>query len=163
MNDIIEVDGFYKKCPTIRFLQKGKGVTNITGEKLYENQVLKAIQSLERDQSIAVRFQQWVADEEGTQYRVYLESEEAQLSRADDYARVLEQALCDLNMEYQQKRASGRLKPVEVKLLSKDTGEEFKQFNLSKGQREGQYKALTLIYLEDTEFAFDDYTLNGNG
>ena len=67
-----------------------------------------------------------------------------------------------MNMEYQQKRASGRLKPVEVKLLSKGTGEQFKSFNLAKGQREGQYKALALIYLKDTEFAFANYIQSGN-
>lgn len=163
MNDIIEVDGFYKQCPTIRFLQKGKGATNITGEKLYESQVLEAIQLFEKDQDIAVRFQQWIADEESAQYQLYLESEGADLSKVDKYAGFLEQALCDLNTEYQQKRASGRLKPIVVKLLTKGAGEEFKQFNLAKGQREGQYKALALIYRKDTDFAFENYIqIGGN-
>lgn len=36
INDIIEVTGMYNNTQTIKFVQKGKGVTNITGEKLYE-------------------------------------------------------------------------------------------------------------------------------
>jgi len=160
MNDIIEVNGFYKQCPTIRFLQKGKGATNITGEKLYESQVLKAIQLLEGDQNIAVRFMQWLADEESAHYRVYLECEDAHLDNIEHYTQFLEQALCDLNMEYRQKRASERLKIVEVKLLKQGSGEEFKRFNLAKGQREGQYKTLSLIYSKDARFNFESHTLS---
>jgi hypothetical protein len=36
MNDLVEVTGFFRKTPLLRFVQKGKGVTNLTGEKLYE-------------------------------------------------------------------------------------------------------------------------------
>jgi hypothetical protein len=161
MNDIIEVTGHFNQCPTIRFLQKGKGATNITGEKLYEIQVLDAIQVLEEETNIAVRFQQWVAEEESSQYLVYLESDDAQFSRIDSYADVLERALCRLNMEYEHKRASGRLKPVQVRLLSKGTGEHYKSFNLAGGQREGQYKTLALIYRKDCEFPFDEYIQKG--
>ena len=162
MNDIIEVTGHVNQCPTIRFLQKGKGATNITGEKLYESQVLAAIQALEGETNTTVRFQQWVAEEESSQYLVYLESNDAQLSCIDSYADVLERALCGLNMEYEHKRASGRLKPVQVRLLSKGTGERYKRFNLASGQREGQYKTLALIYRKDCEFPFDEYTRKGD-
>ena len=40
MNDIVEVAGHYGKTPLIRFIQKGKGST---GEKLYETQVIAAV------------------------------------------------------------------------------------------------------------------------
>ena len=43
MNDIVEVTGHYGKTPLIRFIQKGKGVVSFTGEKLYETQVIAAV------------------------------------------------------------------------------------------------------------------------
>ena len=39
MNDIVRVTGRVNETPTLKFVQKGKGVTNITGEKLHEDQV----------------------------------------------------------------------------------------------------------------------------
>ena len=37
MNDIIEVNGTFLATPSIQFVQKGKGVVNLTGEKLYHD------------------------------------------------------------------------------------------------------------------------------
>lgn len=161
MNDIVQVTGFYNKCPTLKFLQKGKGATNITGEKLYESQVLDAIQALEKTAHITVRFQQWIADEIGSCYRVFIESDDSHLSKVDAYAAALEKALSSFNIEYKEKRASGRLKPLQVNLLEKGTGEALKSFNVAKGQREGQYKALSLTYSKDCNFPFDDHLRKG--
>ena len=157
MNDIVQVTGFYNKCPTLKFLQKGKGATNITGEKLYESQVLEAIQALEKTAHITVRFQQWIADEIGSCYQVFIESDDSHLSKVGVYAVALEETLSSLNIEYKEKRASGRLKPLQVNLLDKGTGEAFKSFNVANGQREGQYKALSLMYSKDCNFPFDDH------
>ena len=43
INDVVRVTGFLHAAPLLKFMQKGKGVTNITGEKLYEAQVLAAV------------------------------------------------------------------------------------------------------------------------
>ena len=43
MNDLVEVTGWLHRTPLLRFVQKGRGVTNITGEKLYEGQVIAAV------------------------------------------------------------------------------------------------------------------------
>ena len=157
MNDIIEVTGFYNQCPTIQFLQKGKGATNITGEKLYESQVLQAIKGLENEADVSVVFQQWIADEEKNQYFVYVESKEAKVSNSTQYSETLDTLLSELNIEYHQKRMSGRLKPVQFNLLRHGTGEAFKNYNLAKGQREGQYKAISLVYRKDCDFPFDQH------
>ena len=45
INDLVRVRGFLHKTPLLKFMQKGKGVTNITGEKLYESQVLAAVRA----------------------------------------------------------------------------------------------------------------------
>ncbi|TMN46198.1 GH3 auxin-responsive promoter family protein, partial [Pseudoalteromonas piscicida] len=35
INDIVQVTGFVGNTPKFVFVQKGKGITNITGEKIY--------------------------------------------------------------------------------------------------------------------------------
>ena len=45
MNDIVQVMGYYENTPMIRFIQKGKGVVSFTGEKLYESQVIQAVEN----------------------------------------------------------------------------------------------------------------------
>ena len=45
INDIIEVVGFYHRTPEIVFLRKGRGMTNLTGEKVSVNQVITACEN----------------------------------------------------------------------------------------------------------------------
>jgi hypothetical protein len=40
----LTVTGFFHQTPLLRFVQKGRGVTSLTGEKLYEAQAIEAIQ-----------------------------------------------------------------------------------------------------------------------
>jgi hypothetical protein len=44
MNNIVEVTEHDRQTPLIRFVQKGKGVVSFTGEKLYEVQVIAAVE-----------------------------------------------------------------------------------------------------------------------
>ena len=64
MNDLIEVTGHFNRTPTIRFLQKGKGVTNITGEKLYEHQVTEAVEEVLSARGLSSEFFVMLADVE---------------------------------------------------------------------------------------------------
>ena len=56
INDIIEVNGRFNNTPTIRFVQKGKGVTNITGEKLYENHLIEAVGEVKKKLGLDIQF-----------------------------------------------------------------------------------------------------------
>lgn len=160
MNDIVEVTGFINKTPTLRFVQKGHGVTNITGEKLYESQVLKAIKTLEMTHDVSVLFHQWLANEKASQYQAFIELADKTALTTDQFKDTLETALSNQNIEYQQKRASGRLKPLELKLLKTGTGELYKQHKVNQGQREGQFKVLTLIYTKDSDFPFESHIID---
>ncbi len=48
MNDVVRVTGKVGATPTLAFVRKGRGVTNITGEKLAEDQVNLAVAGLAR-------------------------------------------------------------------------------------------------------------------
>jgi hypothetical protein len=112
MNDIVEVAGHYGKTPLIRFIQKGKGVVSFTGEKLYETQVIAAV-----DRAFAAlrgRYHFIAAVAElvgGTSPRlVFLTEFDDRVTDPDGSALVdqVDTALGDLNSEYQTKRKSLR-------------------------------------------------------
>ena len=155
MNDIVEVSGRIRTTPTLTFLQKGRGITNITGEKLYECQTIEAIRRLEKECCVAVRFQQWIADEKETLYRVYLEVGDVPRSCSKDFSQILDRNLRDLNLEYDAKRRSGRLSAPMVRLLKAGTSREYRSHLVGGGQREAQFKVLTLIYQRDSSFPID--------
>ena len=56
-------------------MQKGKGCTNITGEKLYEVQLLEAVEETSCSRGIQPVFYQCLADEHAQCYRLYRETE----------------------------------------------------------------------------------------
>ena len=150
MNDLVAVDGFLHATPLLRFVQKGRGVTSITGEKLYESQLIDAMHALESN--CRPIFYLLLADEALNGYQLYLEAEgtcdTAQL------AIHLDQALGQCNIEYRDKRASGRLPPLSVIPLHAGVGDAYKQHNLERGQREGQFKYLALQYRRECTFDF---------
>ncbi|NKB71593.1 MAG: hypothetical protein GKR89_31350 [Candidatus Latescibacteria bacterium] len=160
MNDIVTVTGFFANTPTIRFVQKGKGVTNITGEKLYESQVIDAVDTLARAFGLDLRFYQMLASRRRNRYQLYLEINSGAGIDIQTTADSLDQQLCQINVEYKAKRASKRLQAPIVQLLAKGTYEAYKKHGLAKGQPEGQYKNILLQYDEDFDFDLGQKTQN---
>ena len=154
INDIIQVTGKYHNTPTIKFIQKGDGVINLTGEKLYEDQVNKAVLKVIKNYNLRIKFYVMVAYSEELKYRLYIQ----QPFKAA-YAREIEEEISCLNIEYMEKRKSGRLKPLEVVCVEKRTAEEFKKYNLNKGQREGQFKLIRLLSDKDCDFDFNKFCI----
>ncbi len=160
MNDIVVVTGAFEATPTIKFLRKGKGVTNITGEKLYENQVVQAVHSTEVELGTAFAFFLMLADTHESFYRLIVEWSVPATISSDRMQRSVERILGELNVEYAQKRASGRLRALELVAVRPGTGDAYKRDCLQRGQREGQFKMLVLQYQEDCPFPFRDYRLS---
>ncbi len=152
MNDIVGVTGFFERTPTIRFVQKGKGVTNITGEKLHEMQVIAAVAKAESQFSIDVRFYQMLANEELTRYELYLELNSGSDIDPRELAQFVDGQLRQINVEYEAKRAGNRLKPLILSFLRSGTYEEYKKQCLERGQRESQFKGVLLQYARDVDF-----------
>lgn len=141
MNDVVKVDGFYQATPTIKFLEKGAGATNITGEKLYENQVSEAVEAALKDEAWRPAFFMMVADPEQQTYFFYLEASGANLT---GFVEKLDVEISRRNLEYKSKRESGRLPPIEYRLLRSGTGEAYKAHLVVEGQREAQFKFIRL-------------------
>ena len=156
INDLVEVTGFFNKTPTIRFLEKGAGVTNITGEKLYESQVTSAVEKLARKRNGFPDFFLMVADAERQRYVFHYERHD---EINEGLAADLDAELAHLNIEYQAKRASGRLGPIALQALEPGTGEAYKSHFVSAGQREAQYKFLRLVSREKLGYDIDKHRI----
>ncbi|MGI9317018.1 MAG: GH3 auxin-responsive promoter family protein [bacterium] len=150
INDLVEVTGWFNDTPTIQFLQKGKGVINLTGEKLCENQLIQAMTHIAESKQIELGFFVMLGCAKELRYTLYVESQDL-----DVY--TLERHIAELNIEFKDKRKSNRLKPIKVVYLEEGTGEAYKKHCLNNGQREGQFKMLYLQYKNQCEFDFAAY------
>jgi hypothetical protein len=147
INDIVEVTGFTDSTPNIIFVQKGKGVTNITGEKLYEQQLLAAVSHAEKVCDMKTSFYVCQANAKQARYDLYVDFATAYLSKSDiqNFVTQVEDNLTTNNLEYATKRKSKRLNPMIVFVLGEDSLEKFKNWRVSNGIREAQFKITPLV------------------
>jgi hypothetical protein len=157
MNDLVQVTGMFERTPLLRFVQKGRGVTSLTGEKLYEAQAIESVASAASMCGFVSRFFVMVAEEQSSVYRLFLETGDATHPSAQAVAEQVDRRLGELNIEYHGKRASGRLEHLDVVWLKPGAGEAYKMACVRAGQREGQFKPVVLHYRKDLRFAFDEY------
>jgi sterol desaturase/sphingolipid hydroxylase (fatty acid hydroxylase superfamily) len=157
INDLVKVRGFLHATPLLQFAQKGKGVTNITGEKLYEAQVLRAVREVMMQMGRTAHFVMMLADEDARRYRLYVEPDPGPALDAAAVAAATDTRLAELNIEYQAKRESERLAPIEARCLAAETGEAYKRHCVRQGQREGQFKMVSLDYRRRFAFDLDAY------
>ncbi len=155
MNDIVEVTGWFNRVPTIRFVQKGKGVTNITGEKLYEHQAVEAVERVLRALNMACEFYVMLADVHQARYTLYFE----QTAVPSSFSNEVDEQLARLNVEYEAKRESGRLQPLRAALLRPGTAEAYRAHCVAQGQRDAQFKLIRLQYAHDCSFNFSQHVL----
>jgi hypothetical protein len=154
MNDLVEVCGRHRATPLLRFVQKGRGVTSLTGEKLYESQVIDAVQEAAAAAAIASSFFLMIADENASTYTLVLEADGAPAG-VDGLAARIDGGLATRNLEYQAKRESGRLPPLRVVQARPGSGEAYKAASVRAGQREGQYKPPVLVYARDLKMPIE--------
>jgi hypothetical protein len=159
MNDLVEVTGFFHRTPLLRFVQKGRGVTSLTGEKLYEAQVLDAVRTAATSHGVTLPFFVLVADEQETAYHLYAQVDDGGQPDAVAISRVVDGRLGELNIEYQGKRASGRLGPLATSWLKSGAAEAYKAAAVRAGQREGQFKVAVLQYRRDLALPFDEHVI----
>ena len=154
MNDIVRVTRKLNATPCLEFVQKGKGVTSITGEKLYEKQVLDAVLALAASQGVRPDFFIMLADPEAAKYTLYMEASGRSPPSPPELSAALDAGLRKANIEYDSKRASGRLAPAEIRSLRAGTGSEYRANRVSAGQRDAQFKYLHLQYAQECPFDF---------
>lgn len=153
MHDIVEVTGRFHNTPTLSFVQKGRGVTNLTGEKLYESQVVQAMQGVQDELDMHLTFFMLLANPETLQYVLYVEMPPTRAGIGE----MFERRLARLNIEFDAKRQSGRLQPLQVVHVRPGTEDAYKRHCIANGQREGQFKVLRLHYSDAFTFDFTPF------
>ena len=157
MNDIVRVTGGVNETPILTFVQKGKGVTSITGEKLYEAQVLEAVMTVLAERDGQADFFIMLADQENARYTLYVEGKSPNDGVAPNLSDELDRCLRSSNIEYDGKRASGRLAPLSVRWLRSGAGDAYRAKRVAEGQRNAQFKYLHLQYAHECSFDFDAF------
>jgi len=156
MNDLIEVGGKYENTPTIHMVSKINGIVSLTGEKLYEPQFIDAVRKAEEQTQIKTKFFVGFADVSQSLYHFYFEFEDQETTQetANDFAKVVDEILCQINIEYASKRASFRLhEPIAHRLID-NAYSRFKAACLSDGMRDGQFKFNQLMQDETRRSKF---------
>ena len=148
INDIVRATQHLNSTPSLEFVQKGKGVTNITGEKLTEFQILQAIYKMRSKHGFEPDFFVVLADEINAQYLLCCEFDGS--ANADEIASSFDHSLQRLNIEYQSKRKSQRLLPIRFVRLPAGSGFAYRSERIAAGQRDAQFKYLHLQYAKDS-------------
>lgn len=139
IHDVVECTGFRGTTPELKFLHKGAHISSITGEKLTESQVVAAAQNV--CPGVVPQFivsPRW-GDPPG--YVVWVEETDQ-----DFPVNRFDSELQSSNFEYQEKRATGRLGPMQRSVVPVGTFQ-----NLARERQSGvggsaeQYKHPWLV------------------
>ncbi len=143
IRDVVRCTGFYGATPRLEFLHKGAHIANLTGEKISESQVVDAVRgTLNRLRLELSYFTVSPIWDEVPHYKLHFEAHDIpHPALARQLAAAVDQSLGDLNCEYAEKRATGRLGELSAQSLPEGT---WRRFQLSRQSRLGgsveQYK-----------------------
>ena len=125
ISDVVRVTGYIGQAPVICFLNKGTHISSVVGEKLSEHNVVRAMaqtwKTMGREDQCheMVLSPQWAAP---PFYRMNVDggafADPESCGRQAELAEAFDRALIKLNIEYRSKRKSGRLGPVQLRILA---------------------------------------------
>jgi hypothetical protein len=149
ISDLVRVTGFYGKTPLVEFLGKGHRFANLTGEKLSEYHVTRAMDVVAKrvQQPVTAYTLAPVWDDVRPYYAIFLEEPDA-AGEAGTRAFLgeLDRALGEENVEYAAKREGGRLGPVRAAVVPAGTWAAWDRARLAAtGGSPEQYKHPCLI------------------
>jgi hypothetical protein len=151
INDIIEVVDFYQRTPEIVFLRKGRGMTNLTGEKVSVNQIITAFENASQEAGAIADHFKAEADLQNSRYVFRVEFAthiDAETRRR--FLAALDDQLKAINIEYKSERDSLRLKPPVLHVMREGWYERERKRQVESGKRAFQAKTelLSPIKLE---------------
>jgi GH3 auxin-responsive promoter len=149
ISDLVRVTGFFGRTPLIEFLGKGHRFSNVTGEKLSEYHVTRAMDAVAQrvPQPVMAYSLAPIWDDKQPYYGLFLEepdaTDEAVLRR---FLAEFDTQLGEENVEYAAKRESGRLGPARALLIPAGTWATWDHARLAQtGGSPEQYKHPCLI------------------
>ncbi len=159
IRDVIRCTGHMGSTPLLEFLHKGAHIASVTGEKLAESQVVTAIRGgLSRLKLELQHFTLSPVWDDPPKYRLHFERGDIPIPELRNRLAVnVDADLQELNVEYREKRQSGRLGPVECLAVPNGTWERYIRHRQSRfGSSLEQYKHPCLV----PQLTFSDTLLN---
>ena len=142
INDVVKVAGFHGKTPRFEFMRKGRDMVNLEGEKLHVSQLIQAVEAAQASLGIGIDYYRAVGHAETSRYNLQLEL--TNLPVADESAirlgRAIDDRLAKLNIEYEQKRRSGRLHSPLVQIMAAGWSSRRIEAKLARAVRDIQFK-----------------------
>jgi hypothetical protein len=140
IHDVVRCVGYQGQAPLIEFLNKGKNFSNVTGEKLSEHQVVRAVEKSFRALELPIEtFTVAPLLGEHPRYVLLLERA-AHQGRAKELAAQVQANLERLNEEYASKTSSGRLLPLEIREIPLGTWAGLRREKTSRRGNFEEYK-----------------------
>lgn len=146
--DVVRCTGFLGTTPTLEFLHKGSHISNVTGEKISESQVVEAVKHCVQLMEVHLKYftvaPVW---DDPPRYQIIAEARDFNSGDLVDlFIRRVDSQLQRLNCEYREKRETGRLGQMSFFPLPDGTWNQFtrkRQQNL--GGSVEQYKHPCLV------------------
>ena len=156
MNDLLQVGPRFENTPTVHLIQKVNGIVTMTGEKLHERQFIEAVREAEKQTKLEVAFFVGFADMELSAYHFYYEFKDQSTTQeqAEEFTQIVDKKLKEMNIEYDAKRASFRVKDPITHRMVTNSFEQFKAECIAEGSRDGQFKMNLLMQDEKRHAKF---------
>lgn len=158
IGDVVRVTGFEAQTPCVEFLHRAGRTSSLTGEKLTEDQVTAAMSDTVTALHLDVASFTMCPAREGFPH--YLALVEFKRPPPSDvlrrFARRLDEALEQHNVEYGSKRSSQRLEPPELCVVQPGEYERLRREKTAGGTSDSQIKPTHLT--RDPSFA-DNFTI----
>ena len=144
ISDLVRVTGFYGRTPEVEFLGKGHRFANLTGEKLSEYHVTRAVDAAasRAGQPLTAYTVAPVWDDARPYYAVFVEEPDTvDVASLRRFLTELDRSLGEENVEYAAKREGGRLGPVRAAVIPAGAWAAWDRERLAKtGGSAEQYK-----------------------
>ncbi len=144
INDVIERVDTYNNAPVVVFRRKGRGMTNLTGEKLSVNQVIEAVEKAGTELGHDVAHFKAEPDIAQSRYVFKIEAPGLAKEQRTGLLVAIDRSLGELNIEYLAKRGSGRLKAPVLEVMKNGWYDRGKQAMAAEGKRLFQAKTVLL-------------------
>jgi hypothetical protein len=151
IHDVVRCVGFQGEAPLLEFLNKGKNFASLTGEKLSEYQVVRAVERTFAELSLPIDFFTVAPIMESQPRYLLMVEQNVHRGRESELASGFQRNLSELNEEYADKCASGRLLPAQVRNVPAGT---WRRMRAEKTSARGNFEEYKHIYLvQDLAFA----------
>lgn len=141
LGDVVEVTGYRKNTPEIAFLHKAGGVLSVTGEKVYEDQVVAVMAAINSNIMPVLGFTVTLELHNTPRYIIAIElPKKIEQSEIKRLAKEFDKQLSTANIEYRDKRNSRRLAPPAVLVLEQGSYRKYREMLINMGRPDGQIK-----------------------